>query len=359
MEIMCLDEQYRPLGMLDDFSSLQWKRAYYGLPTVELHLTDDWFELLRDTRYLYRSDLNETMLLHTMEIKDGESIVVKGCGLKGLLDRLVIYEQTSFSGTAAEVVGDFIAKFAINPKFAGNKIPGLRLGIPEVRGSQISVQATGDNLMAKIDEILMPEEISWDVVLDYLQSELVVRIWQGNDRTEGQTENSWATFSKDYENLDQLDYIRSDEAYRNFAYVAGAGEGKDRVFVEVDQTNGEPRRELFVDARDLQPKDDDGNAIADGSYREMLRQRGLESLSEYPRQQEISGIADVGSNLIYRVDFDLGDRVTFVDHRHGIQAERRIVEVLEVYEQSGQQIQFSFGEDVLSFIQKIKRDVKS
>ena len=36
----------------------------------------------------------------------------------------------------------------------------------------------------------------------------------------------------------QTEYERDEEDYRNYAFVAGAGEGNDRVIVEVDQREG-------------------------------------------------------------------------------------------------------------------------
>lgn len=46
--------------------------------------------------------------------------------------------------------------------------------------------------------------------------------------------------------------INDKSAWRNFAYVLGEGEGDARIQTTVDQTSGAERRELYVDARDLQ-----------------------------------------------------------------------------------------------------------
>ena len=70
-------------------------------------------------------------------------------------------------------------------------------------------------------------------------------VWQGLDRTQGQSGNSWAVFSDRYENIQSLSYITDHSSMRNYAYIAGAGEGEARTVVTLDQTNGQPRRCLL------------------------------------------------------------------------------------------------------------------
>lgn len=113
-----------------------------------------------------------------------------------------------------------------------------------------------------------------------------------------------------------------DACYKNFAYVAGEGEGSARVIVEVDLRSSadEERREVYVDARDLQStyQDDAGDehTYTADQYRALLRQRGLEKLAEYQKIETVNGDVDPNANLTYGVDFDLGDLCTYRYQRH-------------------------------------------
>ena len=46
-------------------------------------------------------------------------------------------------------------------------------------------------------------------------------MWKGKDRTDDQTENSWAIFSDSFYNVKNAVYDRDESEYKNFAYVAG------------------------------------------------------------------------------------------------------------------------------------------
>lgn len=357
IEILCLDEKFQPVGVLDDFSSLQWGRKYYGVPTVELHIDDEFWPLVVQSRYLYREDLEETMRIDGISLNESENnIVVSGQGLKVLLESRVVDTQTRLKGLAGEVMGDLVTKFCITPP--ERKIHLLEIGNAGATGTQIDTQITGGSVLEALEEIALEQEFSVRVRYDYDLNKMFFETWAGLDRRESQTVNSWATFSRDYENLSESAYSRTERNFKNFVYVAGAGEEKDRKIVTVDLSGGGNRYELYVDARDLQPKDSDGNEIPEADYLEMLKQRGREKLSEYRVEESIEGVVDVNSNLIYGKDFDLGDIVTFVDPNHGIVAERRIVEIMEVYETGGNRIDFSFGGDTLTFIQRIRRDIE-
>ena len=72
----------------------------------------------------------------------------------------------------------------------------------------------------------------------------------------------------------------SDTDYANVALVQGAGEGNERATVwvgDVDST-GADRREMYIDARDIQPDEDKGETNTSQSYLEKLADRGGEKL---------------------------------------------------------------------------------
>ena len=59
----------------------------------------------------------------------------------------------------------------------------------------------------------------------------------------------------------------------------------------------------------------DGTAIeySQGEYQSLLEQEGREALAQAQRVQAVKSAVDPRSNQRYRMDWDLGDKVTYVD----------------------------------------------
>ena len=208
----------------------------------------------------------------------------------------------------------------------------------------------------KLYEIGNTREISHRVRYDYLTNDLAFEVWQGKDRRDHQTENSWAIFSNSFYNIRNVTYNRNSSSYKNFAYVAGAGEGSERIIVAVDlRQTGEERRELWVDARDLQQGDGDGKSISREAYRAMLEQRGREKLAEYRKVETVNSGIDPNANLVYKKDFDLGDYCTYINTEIGIETEKRITEIMETYEGGTMEVAVTFGTDEINTVQQLIR----
>ena len=87
----------------------------------------------------------------------------------------------------------------------------------------------------------------------------------------------------------------------------------------------------------------------------LLETRGKEKLAEYYDSKTFDSIINSNSNLIYKQDYDLGDVVTFFDKKWGITMDTRITEISETYNEQGMNINITFGNDVPTLIDIIKR----
>ena len=116
--------------------------------------------------------------------------------------------------------------------------------------------------------------------------------------------------------------------------------GGNRIIVEVDRIRqGEKRKELYVDARDLQ-KDEN---TTDAEYKEILKERGIEKLNEYNKVEIADFSIDTLANLKYKTDFDLGDKAVYKNDELGFNVENRIIGISEVYENGNMTLDVSFG----------------
>ena len=64
------------------------------------------------------------------------------------------------------------------------------------------------------------------------------------------------------------------------------------------------------------------------------------------------------ANLIYRTDYDLGDRVTCVNKRWGIRIDVRITEIAETYQNNVEEIDITFGESLPALLTQIRQITK-
>ena len=267
MQLIVLDSDFETLGSIPLFRTLIWARRYEKLGCFELYTSKDYFDLLNSGRYLYRNDADELGVIDEVNYAQDENgsreAYAKGNFAEKLLTDRVIAGTMTLSGNVETAMRNMVYNTAIAPTDSDRIIKHLRLG--EVTGiaGTLDSQTTGANLSEKLYEIGNVFEISHRVKYDYLTNDLAFEVWQGVDRRDSQEENSWAIFSNSFYNIRNVVYNRNSSSYKNFAYVAGAGEGADRIIVTVDlRLPGEERKEIWVDARDLQQQDENGNAIS-------------------------------------------------------------------------------------------------
>lgn len=340
MEIYLYNASWEQIGIVDDYTSLIWRRRYYSCGDFELYCNTKMYALFSQTEYVMRNDTDEIGVREELLIDDTQA-VIKGRFIESLLSRRVISSQQDFSNkTQGQIAVSLISTFC----------PFLTAQA-STAGESTSKQVTGDNVMDCTYELLQEAELSQRI--RRVNGTLTYEVWQGVNRTQSQNVNSWAAFSPDWDNLISFSYDYSNKDIKNYAYVAGEGEGSDRVIVTVDQTGGGDRRELWVDARDLR-KDD----MTTAEYKKVLAQRGKEKLAEYGLVEKVNADVDTqAKSLRYRIDYDLGDLCTVTRPEYGLTVEKRIEQIDEVFEKGSMSIKPTFGTGFLLLPQYIKREL--
>ena len=111
--------------------------------------------------------------------------------------------------------------------------------------------------------------------------------------------------------------------YHRNTLIAGEGEGDDRRQVTLEDTSkGLSRRELYVDARDLQSDSDPDNPIPEEEYMQLLSSRGKEKLAENQLVQSFSAeVRMLNPTYEYGKDYKIGDTITVIDERIGVKTD--------------------------------------
>lgn len=368
MDLLLLDKEFQICGIIDDFSSLVWNRKYYECGSFTLKLGLGYWEQIKNAQYLYCKDFEETGIidnnLNYETTIQGTEILISGNFLESKLSYRVINTTQNFKNqTTEDIIRSLVSTFCID---AGERsIPNLILGVRKGLGKTRTMQMTGDNLLNKIYELCKEDELSIHLKYDFENNKIVFEVWQGLDRRDTQNENAWAIFSRNFENVLKDNYSINSTKYKNFAYVEGEiseenGTTKRRVNTTVNRIkDGEERRELYVDARDLQSEktDSEGNTtkIPETEYIEMLKERGIEKLNECNKVEVSNFNIDPLSNLEYKKDFNLGDKVVYKNDELSFNIENRIAGITEAYENGNKTIDVTFGEDYN--LKKIREEI--
>lgn len=314
-------------GVIDGYSSLRWRRRFFEPGEFELHCpaTAENLALLRPENIIHRLDRQEAAIIEGVTVEgtdNGDEITATGRMGSSMLDRRIITPTINFTGTVEDAMRKVVSDNAITAR----PLPHLVLGDAAGLTPTCTFQATGKGVLAVCTALARSATLGFRCRLDVPGKRWIFEVYDGVDRSVTQHDRPYVLFSGEYENIDGPKYETNTTGYANYAYVAGQGEGSARVIVTVDQTGGEPRRELWVDARDLQQAD----GQTDADYRAQLIQRGTEKLAEAARVENFSAAAVDTANFAYLTDWDLGDIVSF--EKWGIRIDQRITEVEEVDE---------------------------
>jgi hypothetical protein len=318
MDLYILNPNIELQGIIDGYSSLRWRRRFFEPGEVELHCkaSAENLALLRPDNIIHRLDRKEAAIIEGVSV-EGEEITATGRMGSSMLDRRIITPTINFSGK----VEDAMRKIVTENRPPSNLALGSAAGLTPTA----TFQATGKGVLAVCTALARSAPLGFRCRLDVPDKQWVFEVYDGTDRSVTQHDRPYVLFSDEFRNIVNPKYEINTTGAANDAYVAGQDSGQNRVIVEVDKTGGEPRRELWVDARDLQKGD-----LSDVDYLAQLVQRGLEKLAETARVENFSADAVDTANFAYLTDWDLGDIVSF--EKWGIRLDQRITEIEEVDE---------------------------
>lgn len=179
-----------------------------------------------------------------------------------------------------------------------------------------------------------------------------LKITGGKDRRKGNTQgNVPVIFSQSLSNIERTDYSVDRKQLCNVAYVAGEGEGENRKWFEVYQSEQEQdktawdREELWIDARDVQSGQESGE-MPDEQYAQLIDQRAQEKFKDNSIKESYTAtIAQANKQYQYGVDYNIGDIVTVIDDELGISVDAQVTRVW-ISEQDSfriQDVEFTYG----------------
>lgn len=350
MNLAVLNTKLEIIAFIDSYTSLIWADRYNGYGDFELYLpvTADTAKVFRRGYYVQRVDSNRAMIIEdtesTYDSEDGDYISVKGRSLESILDRRIIWGQKTYDSYLEYAIQRMLNECIISPEDPDRQIPNFIFeasGDPKIERLKINTQYTGKNLYEAIVDICADRNLGFQVTLNS-QNQFVFKLIRGIDRSYSQNMNPWVRFSPEFDNLLNSKYTEVSSDYRNVALVMGEDQGNTRKYITVGSGKGMMRRELLVDARDLQSNDgEDSPPLSDAEINAIMVQRGNENLAEHTNVSTFEGEAETATSYIFGVDFNIGDLVQ-VSNGRGQDDQVRVTEVVINEDESGLYIRPTF-----------------
>lgn len=361
MRMEIVDDEFTRLGVLNEYTMIQYTEKYSGVGSFELKcaLNNYNVDLIRSDRILW-IDEGHAGIIQYIEKSSENEITAKGSMLTGMLKWRVVPLTYEAYKPVTEIFQELI-----NSSFmtGDRKIKGFTFQKMYLYDSEnIRYQSTGKQLSDEFSELGDTYDYGFDIALNMKEKSFDFVLYRGKDKTIGNTQgNDPVIFGTNFNNILNGEYIADSQSYRNYVYVAGAGEGKDRTVVEVAQQTGLTgffRREVYIDARDIQ-KENIEQPLTDEEYKELLNQRGKSKLVEYKKIEsyEAETRSDGYTAFQYGKDYNLGDTVTIVDSVLGVELSAKVTEVVVTYSEEGYTVEPVFGFGLPTLYSKIKKGV--
>jgi hypothetical protein len=374
------DSSLKRIANISKYSYAQYTDQLNGSGsfTIKVPLNADTLYYLSYGKYiLFEKEVMGEMLQISSsrnEEQGKKELSTTGKLIKRFMSFRCFIKTANYTGTVTSVTRQFITDNFIAPSDSKRVFPGMHLSTNEKyipASDSLTLQVTGDSVEAELESLYDTYEMGYDVVpvIETVTgsdgdvatniSGFEFRVIKGLDLTVGNTAgNDKVEFSFDMKNLISSQYVKNESAYKNVAYVAGEGEGVARMVIPSGDTSlaGRDRIELYVDARDCQSTDENGNALTTGQYTTALVARGDSSLAENITSETFTcSINTYTTQFVYGRDYQKGDLVTIRDKDLDLAVSARVTAVQVTSMGNKEMLDITFGYQRLLSLQKLKR----
>lgn len=341
MEVHVLDSQRNLIADGIPYDLLQWNRRYYEagdfLIQVPISLYDSSWA------YIATPERPELGIIQKKMDYGLDGIILAGFFAEKMLDDKVCYPRYIGDAQKTETaVRDIFSRYK-------KDLPiGLAPANNPLLGDRTQSDFSDDALGTKLYSILESREMTYSVDYDFISNTLSLKVWQGVDRTQSQSENSWQTFSMEFGNLLGRQFNFDDSDSKNYAIIPANADdnGKEQQTYYLDWTNGGYKKELTIDMRASKPEE--GQSMSE--FKDGLLQEATEKLMLHMPIEEIDiDVTDSG----YMQDYDIGDKCDIIITDVGIKVESRITQVNETVDAEGHSITIGLGNRRIDNIRRV------
>lgn len=374
MELYVYSSEMELQGIVEKIASLIWTRRYWSCGEFKLLVpfTEEHSRMLVKNNIIMKRGDDEAAQIRYVSITKNsqglEEIEVQGKFLIAWIGKRIIKKQIITNDTTQNILYRIVRENVTNPADTARKIPDVSIATDDEDTESGVIDYTSEqytNAQLAAETAAKAAKLGIRMRTDARTGAHVFSVYEGRDLTAGNTAgNAPCIFSQEFDNIVEQEYTNSVENLKTTAFVGGEEkEGVARKVAEVGESAaGLAREEVFINATDIvqEYEDDDGEQVTltDTEYLALLSARGAEELEQYAETLSFGSKINTFANLIYRTDYDLGDRVTCVNKRWGIRIDVRITEIAETYQNNVEEIDITFGESLPALLTQIRQITK-
>lgn len=382
MELRVFDKRVEPLGAIDELASLIWTTKYFDVGTFSLlaPITDNNSKLLTEGNIITKHDGRQEIktadggiwrraaqitYVHITKDENGlEQLEAQGFMLSKWLSKRCIVPQIVATATNQSLINTMVTRNCGSGAGAKRRFPQFTMLAQEtIAGSTVEyANEVYADLGQEVKVRAQAGKLGYDILINERAKQYGFYLYKGKDLTaKNSGGNTPCIFSRDFDNVNEQEYTASIENCKNFIYVQGAADdnGSQPVTtVDGEGATGLELEEVFCDATDIARKYQSGETevtIPMATYLQMLKTRGATELESYGKNINFVSTINTNSNLKFKSDFDLGDRITCKEDKWGIQIDARITEVTETYQKGEETIEATFGDSLPTLVDQIRK----
>ncbi|WP_445448942.1 siphovirus ReqiPepy6 Gp37-like family protein [Enterococcus faecalis] len=344
---------YESSAVLDIWKSLSVKENFKSANTFEAIVLLKYIprELLEEETVLLINNCFYYIDTITCDDLSSGLVTISGKSLFGKTNSRIIYRIYNQTKRPELICYDHLKNEVVTPTDIKRKINYLTVDEPPIiTTTAISYQNSYGNVEEEIEKLCESYNFGFDEVpIATGQVGTIIRFRKSEDRSQ------IVEFSAEFENItnESLEKNNYDEA--TTALIYGEGEGTARQHTAVNANlRGLERKEIYVDARDLQQTVDDVKIPA-RQYEATLQSRGKEKLAEQPKVFALNGIINLKDSLfVYGRDYQLGDRIKRISS-FGYTDTAVLNAITQTWDEKGHHIDGEFGNQSKTIIDVIRR----
>lgn len=290
MRVCSPSPAFAPLAEITAYTRIQIIRRFIGRSVLQID-----FPIQSETvSYVQKNcwiitDVGEPFIIRNIQQTEKTVTVYAYGGHFGFEGRVTIPDTGMYAiektGSADAVVKEFIRKSTP----VGNRSLNITCAANQ-GGATISDQSRYKNLGDEVSRVLITAGRGEQFSL--YGGSIIFDTYAGTDRSAS------CVFDLKYKNIKDFKYTLDATKAQTTPIVGGAGEGADReMYITGDDAAGWDRREVFIDARDVDAGDLD-----------KLTQRAQQAL--IGDAEQVQADVSTSANLVFGVDYSLGDIVT-------------------------------------------------
>lgn len=249
------------LGVINEMTALRWTQRFSNIGDFELTvpLTDENAELIQlgNLVWIGTDELGVIEVIQKQKSEEDGSITLSVSGRfnECWLERRIVWDSYKEENIpVSDHMRNLLDLNVINPANGDRRISNIALENPyEAIGAPITFGAHRDNLWESITDLSAAHKLWARFSCSVRAKTCTFTVRKGTDRSREQSDNIPVVLSSELSDILSSDYSADLTSYCDMALIAGAGEGSERKLAEVgSELSGLDRRELYVDARDLQ-----------------------------------------------------------------------------------------------------------